>query len=365
MASKTSRDNSSKSVREYLSNIHGIWHNHVISGYEMFKHPWFFASKNQVFKYQKEINRRMFLPLQRVEELSQPIDDKWFANNTIDSQEALFYGAMSTLLDYCGLSCFTMPPMNLGVQHGYVFEICNWEKSKLDKRNLVWSKKLVDMYHEHTSNPEIYAIGAPFFYAKSLLNDNQLESEKKRLGRNLLAFPMHSQSHVDTNFDPNKFLKILKEERKRFDTVRVCMYWKDILRGSHKVYLDAGFECVCNGHLYDPNFLRRQKSLFEIADATISNGVGSHIGYSVFMEKPHWLIDDEYEYVNSKKGGDAVDLTEVSKKENFMQVKNAFLDNSDYRITPAQKDVIDEFWGLSDMKSKEEIQKLFVHLYNI
>ena len=365
MASKTSRKHCSKSVREYLGIIHGIWNNHVVRGFEMFKHSGLYADKNLVFEYQKEINRRMLLPLQRIDDLSQPIEDKWFANNTIDSQEALFYGAMQTLLDYCGLTCFTMPPLNLGVQHGYVFEICNWEKSKLEKRNLVWSKKLVDMYHEHTSNQDIYAIGAPFFYAKSLLDESQLELEKKRLGRNLLAFPMHSQSHVDTNFDPNKFLNILKEERKRFETVRVCMYWKDILRGSHKLYLDAGFECVCNGHLYDPNFLRRQKTLFELADATISNGVGSHIGYSLYMGKPHWLIDDEYEYVNSKKGGDADDLTSVVHSDNFLSVKRAFLNNDDYKITTVQKKVIDSFWGISDILTKKQLRSLLIELYGI
>ena len=272
---------------------------------------------------------------------------------------------MQALQDYAGLTLLSMPPLRLGVQHGYVFEICNWERSKLDLRNLVWSKQLVEMFHEHTANPDIYAIGAPFFYAKSLLGAEQLKVEKQRLGRNLLAFPMHSETHVDTNYNPNNFLSILAEERKHFDTVRVCMYWKDVQRGIHKVFEEAGYECVCNGHLYDPNFLRRQKALFELADATISNGVGSHIGYSIYMGKPHWLIDDQYEYVNSSTIGDADELTDVAKKENFLRVKKAFLNNADYKITSSQKDVIDEFWGISDMKTPEELKKLLLNLYDL
>lgn len=346
-------------------NIIKKWQQHVQRRNARHDRQILYTEKKYCFDYQKEICRRAQLPLQDIDALSQTIDDAWFNACTIDSHEALFYGAMQALQDYAGLTLLSMPPLRLGVQHGYVFEICNWERSKLDLRNLVWSKQLVEMFHEHTANPDIYAIGAPFFYAKPLLGAEQLKVEKQRLGRNLLAFPMHSETHVDTNYNPNNFLSILAEERKHFDTVRVCMYWKDVQRGIHKVFEEAGYECVCNGHLYDPNFLRRQKALFELADATISNGVGSHIGYSIYMGKPHWLIDDQYEYVNSSTIGDADELTDVAKKENFLRVKKAFLNNADYKITSSQKDVIDEFWGISDMKTPEELKKLLLNLYDL
>lgn len=357
------KNNSNESA--LISRVKGIWTRRIFSSFQMCLNPELYSNNRMNFEYQKEINRRMLLPLQEIDALSQSIDEKWFNNIAFGSQESLFYGAINVLLDYCGLSSFTMPPLNLGIQHGYVFEICNWEKAKFDKRNLVWSKKLVDMYHEHTDNPEIFAIGSPFFYAKSIFDEGQLIKEKHRLGKNLLAFPMHSQSHVDVNYDPNIFLNILKEERKRFNTVRVCMYWKDIQRGTHKAFIDAGFECVCSGHLYDPFFLRRQKTLFELADATISNGVGSHIGYSLYMKKPHWLIDDNYEYVNSRKGGDANDLTDVTKKSNFIRVKEAFLNNQEYNITKSQKEIVDEFWGISDMLTPIQLRELLMYLYEL
>ena len=315
------------------------------------------------YKFQEENCLRSSLPFNDIINLSKPIPDEWFRANVLDMHEPLYYGALSSLLDYAGLSFINFPPYKLGIQHGYVFEICHFEKLKLEKRNLVWSKKLVNMYHEHTSNQCIYAIGAPFFYAKSLLDDKQLNEEKKRLGKNLLVFPMHSQIDVDTNYDTKRLLSILSKERERFDTIRICMYWKDILRGTHKVFLEAGYECVCNGHLYDQNFLRRQKSLFALADATLSNGVGSHIGYSIFMNKPHWLIDDNYEYKNTMKGGDAEDLTYVTTKNNFQRVKKAFIGNSDYLITKQQKDVIDEFWGLSDKKEPSELKTIILNFY--
>lgn len=347
----------------FMTRVRNKWHRDVVKRWEMCSAPEQFVDKQFLYNYQKEICRRSMLPFQSVDELSHVIPEEWVKASALDMHEALYYGALSVLLDYAGLGCFTMPPRNLGVQHGYVFEICNWEKSKLEKRNLVWSKKIVEMYHGFTSNPDVYAIGSAFFYAQSLLNKRDLDQERKRLGKNLLAFPMHSQGCVDTKYDPSKFLNVLLEERSRFDTVRVCMYWKDILKGSHLFFKDAGFEVVCNGHIFDSNFLCRQKTLFELADATISNGVGSHIGYSVFMGKPHWLIDDEYEYVNSQRGGDAKDLTDVSMKDNYQRVKAAFLDNTDYDITKQQQDIIDEFWGVSDMKNPDELRELLSHLY--
>ena len=346
-----------------IGKICNKWEKHVARKQARFVNRISSDLKGKIYEYQKEICRRSQIPLGNIKQLAQPIAEDLFYANTTDFSEALFYGDLQALLDYSGLSFMSFPPTNLGVQHGYVFEIRKWEKSKLDKRNLVWSSKLVDMYHQYTTNPNVYAIGAPFFYAKPHLNKNQLIEEKQRLGKNLLAFPMHSQSDVDTNYDPDKFLGILSEERKRFDTVRVCMYWKDVLRGSHKIFEDAGFECVCNGHLFDPNFLCRQKTLFELADATISNGVGSHIGYSIFMNKPHWLIDDEYEYVNTQATGDADDLTDVTQRENFLMVKRAFLDNTDYIITQQQRDVVDVFWGISEMKAPEIIRDILVRLY--
>ncbi len=341
------------------------WINAINRRWAMCVEPDKYVETKNLYEFQREVYRRSLLPFNEINLLSQPIEDDQFKANVLDMHEPLYYGALFALLDYAGLSSFSFSPLNLCIQHGYVFEIKNYEKSKLEKRNLVWSHKIVNMYHEFTSNQDVYAIGAPFFYAKSLLDENQLKEEKKRLGKTLLVFPMHSQIDVDTNYDTKKLLNILAEERKRFDTVLICMYWKDVLRGSHKVYTDIGYECVCNGYLYDQNFLRRQKSLFSLADATLSNGIGSHIGYSLYMGKPHWLIDDEYEYVNTRANGDAKDLSDVKDSNNFLEVKEAFVDNSDYQINDKQINVINKFWGISDMKSPEELKKLLLKLYDL
>ena len=258
----------------------------IMSSYKKARHKNLLTNKELLYEYQKCIQLREELALTEIAKLSEDIPGCYLSSISTDFDEPNFYGSYKILRDYAGLNHLILPPRNITIQHGYVFEMLTWEKEKLEKVNFVWSKAVLDMFKQYTANENIYPIGAPFFYADSILSDEEIMAEKERLGKNLLAFPMHSSHNVDTNYDPHTFIDILKEERKHFDTVRVCLYWKDLLRGEAEIYLENGFECVCCGHIFDVNFLRRQKALFEICDATISNGVGSHVGYSVYKTSP-------------------------------------------------------------------------------
>ena len=109
-------------------------------------------------------------------------------------------------------------------------------------------------------------------------------------------------------------------------------------------------------------FLRRQKSLFSIADATISNGMGSHIGYSLFMEKPHWLVLDDFEYVDIS-GKDGAELQASFKSRMYKEICDAFCDNAEYKITQRQRGIVEEVWGVSEKKSPLEMRQLLMSLY--
>lgn len=331
----------------------------ILSSYKKARHKNLLSSKELLYEYQKCIQLREDLALTEVAKLAEDIPACYVNSISSDFDEPNFYGSYKVLRDYADLNHLLLPPHNITIQHGYVFEMLTWEKEKLEKVNLVWSKAVLKMFKQFTSNDNIYPIGAPFFYANSILSEEEISVEKARLGKNLLAFPMHSSHNVDTNYDPRTFIEVLKEEKKHYDTVRVCLYWKDLLRGEAEVYLKNGFECVCCGHIFDINFLRRQKALFEICDATISNGIGSHVGYSIFMKKPHRLIDDVYEFVD-RKGKDGAELADVHRKKNFLSVKKAFLNCPNYKITPEQIEMVDKYWGMSDMKSPNEIRELLL-----
>lgn len=321
------------------------------------------TEKEKLYNYTLTLAQRQTIKMQDVKKLSEDIPLDWIDLISTGYSETNYYGDFSTLLSYCDLDFMRLPPKKFSIQHGYVFDMFSWEKNKLNIINFVWSDAVKKLYLEYgASSNNIFTIGAPFFYSHPILNKIDIESEKRRLGKNLLAFPLHSTHFMDTNYNPNNFINILKGLKKQFDSIRICLYWKDIIRGMDKIYQENGFECVCCGHIFDMNFLRRQKTLFAIADATISNGVGSHIGYSVFMGKGHWLIPDEHKYVDLKwKEGE--EHTKNQTKKNFIDVQNSFLDNENFIITTEQESIVDKFWGISEIKSPSEIRNLILEAY--
>ena len=68
---------------------------------------------------------------------------------------------------------------------------------------------------------------------------------------------------------------------KDYDTVLISMIGYDIQQGFDKKYRNKGYRIVSSGTRNDPYFLNRQRDLMELADMTISNNIGTHIGYSI------------------------------------------------------------------------------------
>ena len=313
----------------------------------------------------RDINARKGLSLSDLEELTQePLYGGSILMSLGPVIEPNYYGGFQILQKYAGISYWNFSPQKLSIQHGYICEMFDWEK-KLDNVNFVWSEEVKRMYAEHTDNPNITAIGAPFFYASSILSEEEINKEKKRLGKNLLAFPTHSTYYADVEYNAAPFIKLLKEQQKKFDSVRVCVYWRDYQRGLAKPYIDAGFECVCCGHIRDPFFLERQRALFEIADATMSNALGSYIGYSIYLDKPHWLVPDKFE-LNDHVGDEGKREVEVwDSSPKYAELRKPFLHNSDYIITEEQRQIVDKYWGVSSLKTPEEILNLIEEAYEL
>ena len=310
-----------------------------------------------------DLNRRSNLPLQSLDALSEDYSFEDIKSISSDNDEPNYYGSFWVLQRYAGFSLMNLPPRDFSVQHGIIYEMMEWMYNKRDLRNFVWSDKVADMFREQMGAVRVYAVGAPFLYAESILSETEIANERKRLGRNLLAFPMHSTHYIKKEYDPSPFLKTLESQKSRFDTVRVCLYWKDIQNGMTSIYRNAGFECVCCGHMFDQYFLSRQKSLLEIADATISNAVGSHIGYSISMGKPHCLKLDEFELHDLEGNEGAEEMALIKRSKNYNDIVEAFKDNESYVIFESQRRIVDEYWGTSCKMPKEKLNELLRDLY--
>jgi hypothetical protein len=205
----------------------------------------------------------------------------------------------------------------------------------------------------------IYAIGPIIAYANYSLGAQKRENEKQRLGRNLLVFPAHSTRLDNANFDIEKHCYVIKGLSRGFDSVRICLYWKDVNRGYDKIYSKFGFECVTAGHIYDPLFLPRLKTIIDCSSITISNQIGSHIGYCIALGKPHYVDQATIDF--TVEPGISIPIEEIvvpcEYTEDITEVLQTF---SEFRfdISKEQIEVVNKYWGLNEYKSPAEMKQI-------
>ena len=177
-------------------------------------------------------------------------------------------------------------------------------------------------------------------------------------GRTLVAFPAHSTHHVDAVYDVDRFAERLAGMRGDWDELRVCLYWRDVLRGAHRPYLERGFDCVTAGHIYDAGFLPRMRAILEGATTVISNEVGSFLFYAVALGRPVWLVDDDVSY--------RAESAEILRRDQADQdewsglsgaIRSAFSGRSD-EPTADQLAIVEKHAGLSSHRTPAEMAAL-------
>ncbi len=192
----------------------------------------------------------------------------------------------------------------------------------------------------------IKTIGPYIQYVNNFSNKNKLIKIKKMYGKILLVFPYHSSPERDSQFDTDNFIDKIKVVASNYDSVFISMFWLDIVYGNHKLYVDAGFTIVSSGHRNDPYFLQRQRDLIDLADMTMSNEIGTHIGYCICLGKPHFLYSQKIcttPILN--KPSDNFD----DEYKNILRKERAYLSeifsSSIPEITDKQIKVVEYYWG--------------------
>lgn len=315
---------------------------------KLIKNSVYTLQKNPISKilFEKEIKKRAKLRLSDVEELAKPINI--FSPTTEIHQPNEWYGHAVILKKFLNL------PNNYAfkfmIEHGMHISdrMLDLELSSKLKNVISYSK-----YRElaiRKCNKKAFSIGPYINYAKPYLDRSETAKEKKKLGKVLLVFPSHSSVDFTLDFNVQNFYKKIKKIGRNFDTVRICLYWKDILRGQAKFYEE--FEVVTAGHVMDPMFLPRLRSIIENSDLTLSSVVGNHVGYSIFLGKPHLIIPQKHEISGRKS---EVKLIEDVwwKDKNYIKIVKAFSKLSN-TITSEQKKLISYYWGFKEIKTKAQ-----------
>lgn len=281
------------------------------------------------------------------------IDIPWSAfrakSNEVFMQNA-YYGISYNLKEY--IEYRHNKPFFFNLEHGlYLGDnyVSKWDLPNTTNSLVTFGDYRKKILKEFGVKHKVHLIGPYIHYAKPFLNEFQFMEIKKKLGKTLLVFPSHStHDYIKESSSDNVLINFLKDFSRQFETVIVCLYWKDIALGYNKIYEKFGYRCVSAGHMFDFNFLSRLKSIIQLSDYTISNDVGTHIGYCINESKPHFIVKSKIKFV--KDEGLVLD-------KNSNDILSVF-SNELTDITKEQLEVVNWYWGLEHKKTQKEMKKL-------
>lgn len=245
------------------------------------------------------------------------------------------------------------------VEHGlYLGHDCNKEEVERSLRKILTFGESRKRHLEKFTSNKIYKIGPYINYAQSLYSDEKIKKIREKNGKTLVFFPYHSIENVEACYEENEILKELNELKNEFKTIIICLYYEDINNKKVEFYIKNGFKVVTAGHKYDKYFLNRLKTIIYLADETASNAVGTHIGYCVYLNKKHFLLETQNKMIFKEK---KVEKWFDGIKNSYLIEENEIVEVFKERssnITTAQLKICDFYWGFKEVKSKEEIFKI-------
>ena len=282
-------------------------------------------------------------------------EDSYFPNEILNSNS--YYGHSSIIKDFCGLDENYI--LKLSIQHGMYFGKTFFEpEAKTFKNYLVWGDSVKSNLKQVIDN-KMTTIGSPFFYSKNFLTNTQIKKEKNRLGKNILVFPAHSTHNSELKFDIDEFISSILQKYATTYKIRVCLYWKDCTQENLSIYEKYGIECVTAGHIFDPMFYPRLKSLLEVSDVTASNDIGSFLGYSIYMKKPHQIFKSKLSVLGDVGGFRSKVYNEFRQDVNYNKLYQ-LLSECDLEISKEIYDICDKYFGFSNIKSSNVLKKIIL-----
>lgn len=313
---------------------------------------------------EKEIESRKNLPLTDVEKLSADLPNTYRQEILRGEIFLARYGMDRNLKKYAGLPLDTK--IHVLFEHGIQLSDYVEEAFRIHEYlpSMTASQYRLDILKKQKDYKGAYAIGPYIHYTDSILSKEEINAEKERLGRTLLVFPSHSIDCSTVNFDLESFMNKIKETSKDFDSVRICMYYQDVILKRHLKYQKEGFEVVTAGHFNDYYFLSRLKSIIEISDMTMANDIGTHLGYAIYLNKPHYLfkqpLEFEYREIIDKKNTTSI-LSNIEYNKNISDITNLFSENTP-KITKKQYELISYLWGFDEVKTPEELRNIIIKI---
>jgi hypothetical protein len=276
--------------------------------------------------------------------------------------ESNLYGHIQVFKKYLDNTCNLE---NIHIQHGVILGdlVQDIMKKSFADTIITYSEKRKKKIQSVTSK-NIIAVGPYINYAKNRLNPDRMQSLKKDYGKSLLVFPAHSSvERTRISFNHQVLIEKINEikQKNNIKTVFVNLFYSDCNKTTINFYEKQGFIVCSAGYWLSENFLHNLRTLIELSDITMSNKMGTHIGYCLALGKPHFIFKQEYDelFVGNRSQEDKkqTEKHEYLTKLDTDKIESLFL-NDDFNITQDQIDIVDEFWGNSIFHDKTKLKSL-------
>lgn len=272
-----------------------------------------------------------------------------------------YYGTSNILKSYANIPL--QSKLMATIEHGLVLQDTVWEGDlQPNARGIItfsqYRKNIISKY----TNKKVFPVGPYIHYAK-LIDNKKLRELKEKLGKTLTFFPAHSTHWIEAQFNHSETIQLLTHLSKEFDSILVCFYWKDYKPDIVSLYRNHNFHCTTAGHIFDWNFLNRLKSIIHLSDVTASNTIGTHTGYCIYMQKPHWLFHQEitHNFSQNCSPEEIERYYRFTPTKEYEQLSEALAKNS-ITVTSEQYRICEFLWGFNEIKTKEDLNVILSEL---
>lgn len=264
-----------------------------------------------------------------------------FSENTL-------YGYAAQIMKYAGIpseELFYFPLLEHGISYGQRFDPLRYNL----KHSYVFQGTYRKRDWDHLNNHKrAYYIGPYIHYAEPMGSEESILELRRQLGRTVLLFLPHSTEYENMNFDIDEILKnYLRKTNDCFDTILICVFWKDINEKLLKSIDQKNFKLVTAGFKLDPCFVRRLKTILEITDKVIYTSFSSSIGYSYYLGKE--IIADIKQD----------DLTGQTPSACLNREMNQYFNINSKATNKMKNQYIDKYWGISKIRTPDYIRKIY------
>lgn len=197
-----------------------------------------------------------------------------------------------------------------------------------------------------------FVVGSPFVHYRKLMG-----IERNPDARGTVAFPVHSSHHVSVDTDWKRYAHELKGLPAEYQPVTVCLYWRDIQRGVHRVFMDEGLPVVTAGHMFDPGFIERFYDILANHRFATINAITSAGLYAAEMGIPLFLTGRTLDVtaVNERDPNVPIGTFDIrTQSELDGKIRDLFADRT-FFVTVEQRAFVEAHLGLSDALARWQL----------